>query len=235
MKKKPSNEEYLVIIPARKGSKGVPGKNKRLLKDKPLIEWTIDAAVKAGLKNIVVTTDDEEILEIAKIHGVIALKRPEKFAQDKTPMIEVIDHCLDIRGKAFKAILLLQPTSPFRTAEQIKEAVKIFESKPDCDGVISVRRLLDGHPSMVKKIDSKGFLEPFCVPEDEGAGRANLKPYAYVRTGAIYLTRMSHYLKDKSVKSGKIVPFITEGKSTINIDEEMDFLVAQVIAENEFV
>jgi len=88
---------------------------------------------------------------------------------------------------------------------------------------------------MIKKINSEGFLEPFCVPEDEGAGRANLKPYAYIRTGAIYLSRMSHYLKNRSIKSGKMVPFITKGKSTINIDEEIDFLVAQELVKNEFV
>lgn len=225
--------DYLVIIPARKGSKGVPNKNKRLLKDKPLISWTIDIAISTGLKNIVVSSDDENILEIAKTKRVSALKRPNELAQDNTPMIGVIDHCIDNFGKKFKAILLLQPTSPFRTSEQIIESIKLFESNKDCDGVISVRRLLDGHPSMVKKISSAGFLEPFCIPEDEGAGRNNLKPYAYIRTGSIYLIQMSHYLKNKTVKSGRILPLIMEGIYNVNIDEEIDFLTAQVIA-NEF-
>jgi N-acylneuraminate cytidylyltransferase len=118
----------LGIIPARGGSKGLPGKNKKLMLGKPLISYTIDAAKASNLSAIAVSTDDKDILKIAQIAGIIAIQRPEGLSGDKAPSLPVLQHAVATIGTHFDAVMTLQPTSPLRTTIHINEAIDLFKS-----------------------------------------------------------------------------------------------------------
>jgi CMP-N-acetylneuraminic acid synthetase len=224
--------KVLAIIPARAGSKGVPGKNKKLLAGKPLIRYSIDAAKACpAVTHIAVSTDDVDIISIAEQSGVHAIRRPEELATDKAPMVPVIEHVLDAVGAngRFDAILLLQPTSPLRTSTHIADAIALLAAHPAADGVLSVMRLYDHHPARIKKIGDNGYLTDFCMPEEDAAGRADLNPPAYIRNGAIYLTRLPYFLAHKTVKRGNMLPYEMPSDLSVNIDEPIDFTVAESI------
>jgi CMP-N-acetylneuraminic acid synthetase len=130
----------IAIIPARGGSKGIPRKNIRLLAGKPLIAYTIEAAFTSKMDKVIVSTEDEEIAEISKKYGAEVIERPKGLAKDETPTIDVIFHVLEIlKAKNYNPdiVVLLQPTSPLRNAEDIYNAIKLFLDS-DCESVVSV-------------------------------------------------------------------------------------------------
>ena len=131
----------LVIIPARGGSKGIPHKNIKLLAGKPLIEYTIDVArAIVPDENICVSTDDQKIIKVVENYGLkVPFVRPEELATDKAGTYEVLLHALKFyedQGKHFDNVILLQNTSPFRNAEHVREALKLYS--PEIDMVVSV-------------------------------------------------------------------------------------------------
>ena len=124
----------LVIIPARSGSRGIPGKNIKLLGDKPLIQYSIDAAIKVFNKeDILVSTDSKEIKVIAENCGLnVPFLRPDELATDFTSSQDVILHAIDYTqqcGQNYDTVVLLQPTSPFRNAQHIEEAIKLYDKR----------------------------------------------------------------------------------------------------------
>ena len=122
--------KILALIPARGGSKRLPGKNIKMLGDKPLIAWTIEAALQSNVHEVVVSSDSEDIAAVASAHHAkVPFIRPLEYAQDDSGVSGVIDHCLefyDKQGKSFSHILLLQPTCPLRTAADIDAAINMI-------------------------------------------------------------------------------------------------------------
>jgi CMP-N,N'-diacetyllegionaminic acid synthase len=225
--------KVLAIIPARAGSKGVPGKNKKPLAGKPLILYSIEAAKGSKyVTDIVVNTDDEDIIKLAEKAGVNVLRRPDELATDKAPMVPVIMHSIEqMHAQQYDLMLLLQPTSPLRTSAHIDHAIELMQKHPQADGVLGVMRLFDHHPARIKKIGDDGYIADFCMPEEDAAGRTDLSPPAYIRNGAIYLTRMPYFLKHQTVKRGRMLPYEMTAEESINIDEPIDFLVAETICK----
>jgi CMP-N-acetylneuraminic acid synthetase len=154
----------LVIIPARGGSKGIPRKNIRLLLGKPLIAYAIELALKCRLVDkVIVSTDDEEIADIAKQYGAeVPFMRPEELATDKSPIIETLRHTVryyEEKGVFFDNILLLEPTNPLREVKDVEETVKKI-NEPDVDTVVTVRKYeIDFSDVMVLQEDE--FIKPF--------------------------------------------------------------------------
>ena len=181
-------KKILVIIPARGGSKRIPKKNIRLLAGEPLIAYTIETALKSRyLNRIVVSTEDEEIARISKKYGAEVIKRPKILAADKAKTVDAISHVLKIleRKKYIPdLIILLQPTSPLRTADDIDKAIDIFLQNK-CESVVSVCEM-EPSPYWFFGIKEK-YLKPIL-------GRKNLLkrsqdlPKIYVINGAIYIT-----------------------------------------------
>lgn len=225
------------MIPARGGSKGVPRKNVREVAGRPLIAWTLDVAreaVEAGLvRRAVVSTDDEEIASVAREHGgdVPFLRSPE-LAGDRVAMLPVVQDAVRRmeaeEGVRFDWVLLLQPTSPFRTLGDLRQALRLARDDDACDAVISVVRVYSVHPALMKRIED-GRLEPFCVPEPEGTRRQDYAPAAYMRNGAIYLTRRSVLVERGSMWGDAIRPYEMPEERSAGVDSELDLKVVDAL------
>ena len=227
----------LGIVPARGGSKGVPKKNLRMLGDKPLISWTFDQINKCKdvFSQIILSTDDTEIANIAHEHDIsVPFLRPKHLASDSSKMIDVVIHSIEHFKKLnvnFDAILLLQPTVPFRSSKDIKSAIDLFETKKT-DSVISVVRTMSHHPNLMKKISKNGFLTPFYEAEIEGTRRQDYKPEAYLRNGAIYIASSDVILKQHSLWGKTITPYVMPEERSINIDSALDFKICETMLDS---
>ena len=229
--------EVLAVIPARGGSKGVPRKNVRDVAGRPLLAWTLDLAreaVEAGLvRRAVVSTDDEEIAAVARAHGGdVPFLRPADLGGDRVAMLPVVQDAVRRmeadEGVRFDWVLLLQPTSPFRTLDDVREALRLAEEDDDCDAVISVVRVFSVHPALMKKVED-GRLVPFCVPEPEGTRRQDYDPPAYMRNGAIYLTRRSVIVERGSMWGDRVRPYEMPEERSAGIDSELDLRVVDAL------
>jgi CMP-N,N'-diacetyllegionaminic acid synthase len=217
----------LGVIPARGGSRAVPRKNIRLLGGRPLIAHTISAAgASDSITYLVVSTDDAEIATIAGDLGVDVVARPSVLAGDEAPMVPVIQHALDEVERdrpPFDAVFTLQATCPFRTASDIDAAAALL-AEGGADSVIGVVRVQDMHPARIKRIEG-GFLEDFCVEEDEGTRRQDLEA-AYRRSGGVYLTARETVVGG-SLRGLRQRAYEMPPERSINIDEPLDFLLAE--------
>lgn len=219
----------LGIIPARGGSKGVPRKNIKLIGDKPLIAYTIGAAANSKLTRTVVTTDDEEIANVAmRWGGDVPFFRPAELATDLANAVAVMQHALQIteeqEGKQYDAIMMLQPTTPFRRTEDIDKAIDILEST-GADSVISVVDVDGHHPARMKYVEEGKIIDPPFCEAYENQPRQELKKI-YIKNGAIYLTRRRTLLKN-SFKGDDCRALIMPVQISANIDNVHDFRYAE--------
>ncbi len=221
----------LAVIPARAGSKGVPNKNIRKIAGKPLIYYTIKEGLKSKLiTHLVVTSDSQKIIKISEFFGAKTILRPKNLALDNTQMVPVLKHAINMMEKKNKIqydyIILLQPTSPLRTVKDIDNSLKILINKKP-DSVISLCRLYDHHPARIKKIINNKIMD-FCLKEKD-IGRQKLFPPAYIRNGAIYAMKRDLIMKKNTIKGGISRPYIMSEKNSVNIDNELDFKLAELI------
>jgi len=218
----------LAIIPARGGSKGVPRKNIREVAGRPLIAYTIAAAQASRLiTRCIVSTDDKETAEISKMLGCEVMERPVALAQDDTPTVSVIKHVFDrleSQGKIFDYGLVLQPTSPLRTGQDIDSALQaLFQS--DADSVVSVYQVSDHHPARMYRMESDMLIS---FDETFASVRRQELPPVYHRNGAIYA--FHRHLLDKNTLTGnRILPYIMAEDRSLNIDTEYDLVLANHI------
>jgi CMP-N,N'-diacetyllegionaminic acid synthase len=222
--------KILGIIPARGGSKGVPGKNIKYLADKPLINYTIEAALLSKLTKVIVSTDDDLIAKVASEAGaLITFKRPAYLASDTAKSIDVAKHALltmeQIDHINYDAVMLLQPTTPFRTVQDINQAITILETSTDTDSVISVVDVLAHHPARMKYLRAGRLIDPLFCEAYENQNRQELEPM-YIRNGAIYLTKRATLLNN-SYKGEKCMALLMPQERSINIDTLHDFDFAE--------
>ena len=220
----------VALIPARKGSKRLLRKNVRLLMGKPLIQYSIEHALAAvSIDKVVVSTDDEEVVNIAERFDCEIIVRPDDLATDAAPMIGVIKHCIEtIRGKIenIDYLVLLQPSVPIRDINKIDEAVMMLK-ETGCDSVISHVRVDYFHPNRMKKIVNARVL-PYCEDEVENVSREGL-PEAYYRDGSIYAMRAELPMKSDTIFGTDVRAVLNNRDWFINIDEERDWLMAEVL------
>src|ERR1035437_8121405 len=172
--------QILYLITARGGSKGVPGKNIRILGEKPLIAYSIEAAKKSIYKGTdVVSTDDDEIAAVAKKYGAeVPFRRPAELATDSASSMDAIMHALDFfskQNKKFDIVVLLQPTSPLRTSKHIDEAMKLMQSKK-ADAIVSVCEA-EHHPLWSNTLPENGSMKFFLRDDIKGLNRQQLPKY----------------------------------------------------------
>ncbi len=229
-----ADPRILAVIPARGGSKGVHRKNVREVCGKPMIVYTIETALAAKhlFCDIVVSTDDQEIAQISREAGAtVPFIRPPELSHDKVPMIPVLQHSAHFieqrDNQRLDWICLLQPTEPFRTVQDIEEAIKLGV-QGNGDSVISVVQVFSVHPMLMKKIE-EGYLQPFCIEEKEGTRRQDYSPPAYMRNGAIYLTRRDVLLEENSIWGHKIIPYIMPPERSVGVDDENDMAMVEVL------
>ena len=223
------------IIPARGGSKGIPRKNIKLLNGKPVIAYSIEASKSASLiKNTYVTTEDDEISKISQEYGAKNIKRPQSLAEDNSASVDVCLHVLDYleeNGDLPDCFVLLQPTSPLRTENDITNAMNVFlENK--CDAVISVCQI--DHTSMMNFEIKNNLLSPNFDETFLHMRRQDM-PKNYSPNGAIYITTPESLRKTKTFVPKKTMPYIMPKGRSVDLDDEFDFKLAEfILKENTF-
>lgn len=223
--------KLLAIIPARGGSKGVPRKNIRPVAGKPLLAWSIDAARAApSVARVVVSTDDDEIADIARQWGAEVVRRPPALAADDSPTLAALRHAVDdlaAQGWQADCVLTLQPTSPLRTATHIEEAWAQFSADPLADSLVScipVPHIF--HPRSVMRQDEAGYLRPY-LDQDQPTRRQD-KEAVFARNGAaIYITRAERL--DHYVFGGRLLCYLMDEASSLDIDDEADLIRADAL------
>ena len=225
--------KVICFIPARKGSKGVPGKNKLIIEGKRLFEYTVETAISVDLFNqIVLSSDDEEILEYkCNDKRLLIQKRDSKLSQDTTPINSVVENYVLENLKSFDKndiFVLLQPTSPIRNKKDIEKAVNFLKNNYQVDSVFSISRSFDLVPARLykssKNSDNFHWIESL-QPETESKRRQDLPAY-YFRTGSIYAVRLEALIKEKTFITKKKVGLISSENIFLNIDTELDALIA---------
>lgn len=226
-----NGKTFLAIVPARGGSKRLPRKNVLELGGKPLIAWSIEAGLKSKyIDRVVVTSDDDEIIEVAHLFGSETIKRPNELASDTATTFDAIRHAVENTGK-YDYIVLLQPTSPLRNETHIDEAIALLNNKK-VDAVISVCEM-DHSPLWSNVLPASGDMSRFLKEEIKNKRSQDLETY-YRLNGAIYICRTERLLDEKSffIKND-IYAYIMDRDSSVDIDEAIDVKLAEVLITGE--
>lgn len=220
----------LALIPARAGSKRVPGKNVRPLCGKPLIQYSIEhAQAMPGVDRVAVTTDDPKAAEIARHLGCDVIDRPAHLASDKATTTDAVKHALEVyreKGEFPQFVLLLQPTIPIREKATLVEALHILETT-GCDSVTS-HILVDFHHPNRLKVIRDGRLHPYADAELEKVPRNELPP-VYCRDGSIYAFRAALPFEQDSLMGTDQRAVISNDDYFVNIDNSKDWLLAEAL------
>ncbi len=222
------SKSILGLITARGGSVGIPNKNITMLGGKPLIAWSIDAAKNSSyIDRLVLSSDSKKIIDVAIEFGCeVPFVRPEKLAQDETASMPVILHAIEALKETYDYLLLLQPTSPFRTSEQIDQIIK-YCIDMEAPLMVSVKRSSKHPCQMFRHVE--GRLTPFF--QDNPIQRRQDAPAAYEHNGALYCSKTSYLLKHQSYCTTDCRAFIMEGYSNLDIDEPEDLDYAQYLID----
>jgi len=210
------------IIPARGGSKGLPGKNIIDLAGKPLIAWTIEASLKSKyITKTIVSSDNNNILEISKKFGVETIKRPDELALDTTPTEPVIEHVLKSLEniEQYDYLILLQPTSPLRDEKDIDSAIKLLIQKK-VSALISTKEI-DNKILKAFKNNENGYLEGIANNKYPFMRRQDL-PKTFMPNGAIYIVSVKDFLKTKRLFTDKTISFEMSEEKSFDIDTKED-------------
>ena len=211
----------LALVPARRGSKGLPGKNVALVDGLPLISYTINAAVGSGaFSQVTVSTDDREVMAIASDSGLDILSRPEELASDSASADSVIDHFISERSPSPDSIIVyLQPTSPMRSSGHINQALTLFIAK-NPDALISVKR---ASPSIFKtyEVCSDGTIKGLFGLDAPYSSR-QIFPELLSPNGAIYIFRAHKFSEHGKIPRTGVIPFKMDDQSSLDIDSPDD-------------
>ena len=224
-----AGKKVLAVIPARGGSKGVPGKNIRPLAGRPLIAWTIAAAGHAPeLDRVIVSSEDPAIIAIAKEWGGDApFIRPTELARDDTPGIAPVLHALDALPEKYDYVVLLQPTSPLRTGADISAALKICveDNAPACVSVSSPHHA----PWWMFSLSDSRRLQPL-FPKDALPTRRQDMPEVYALNGAVYVAEVGWLRETRSFLTPETAAYVMPLERSLDIDTELDFRIAEAVA-----
>jgi CMP-N,N'-diacetyllegionaminic acid synthase len=225
------NVKILAVIPARGGSKGIKNKNIVNIGGSPLIQYTIDAALKSKmLSDCIVSTDSDEITKVAKLCGaIVPFKRPELLSNDQALSLPVIQHAVDFmedyKSLLYDYVLMLQPTTPLRQAEDIDSAINLLIDS-DADSVISVVDVQGYHPLRMKRIVDGRLINYVDQGYENMKPRQNL-PHVYIRNGAIYATRRNTLMIENSFTGNDSRAYIMSSDRSVNIDTPQDLILAK--------
>lgn len=226
-------DRIIAIIPARSGSKGLPDKNIRQLNGKPMMGYTIEAAKNSGIfEDVIVSTDSDKYAKIAEKYGArVPFLRPERLSIDTASTKDVIIHAIKKMKtefhKGYDLFMLLQPTSPLRNAEHIKEAYDLFKNKK-ANAVVSVCKA-DHNPKLYKKLDNSLSLDGF-LDDIKSVRRQDMADY-YRLNGAIYLSDINYFLSYKNFFKLDSYAYKMGKKESVDIDGIIDFKLAQVLLD----
>jgi CMP-N,N'-diacetyllegionaminic acid synthase len=229
-------EKILAFIPARKNSKRLPNKNIKILNGKPMIAWTIEAALKSKFDMTVhVSTDSKKIAAISEAYGAqVPFLRSPNLARDESDQFEALLECIHSYkevGVEFEYIINLQPTSPLRTADDIDQSINLFKkyTKFGCKSVISISQ--NSYPSeWIFQLNDKSLMNEFVqLRKSSFQKRSQDFNQSFYLNGSIYLARVADVLLHKSfyIPEGDTIPVMIPKSRSVDIDDEVDFLLAE--------
>lgn len=224
----------LGLVPARGGSKGIPQKNRVQLAGKPLLAWTLEAARQSGMfERLIVSTDAQEIAALASAYGAeVPFLRPESLARDDTPLIDAVVQALQwlIEQEAYRAdyVMVMQPTSPLRTAEDIQAAIALAQQSR-ADSVVSVCAV-EHHPAWMKRLDAEGRLLDYEPDQPFTSRRQDLVPL-YTMNGAIYLTRSAVVLAERTCFPADTRAYVMPAERSLDIDSPWSLHLAELVLQ----
>lgn len=218
------NKKVLAIIPARGGSKGIPKKNIKAVSGKPMINYTIEAAKECDyIDKVIVSTDDEEIAEISMRAGaIVPFLRPDELAVDDARLIDVVMHAVEFyerKAERYDIIVVLQPTSPLRTAEDVQKALEYYMRKGE-KSLLSISEVSE-HPEHMRQFNDENELEKMIKEEETSES----KKY-YKINGAIFINSMSE-LNEKTEFEDNVMGYVLSKEHGIDIDDPEDVVVAE--------
>lgn len=228
-----NGKTFLAIIPARGGSKRLPNKNILLLAGKPMLLWTVESAMQSKyLDEIILSTDSDDIVKVVENYKIKTIKRPIELASDTAKTVDVAKHVIENIDKKYDFIVLLQPTSPLRTSNHIDEAIEQL-IKLNADAIISVTEV-DHSPLWCNILPESLSMENF-ISEDIKHKRSQDLPKFYRLNGAIYICKTKKLIEENTFFLKKnVYAYIMDKKSSIDIDEELDFKLAEIILKEKF-
>jgi CMP-N,N'-diacetyllegionaminic acid synthase len=218
--------KFLGVITARKGSKGLPGKNRKPLLGKPLIYWTVEAALGSSLDGIVCSTDDQDIKENLK-EIVTVIDRPAALATDEASIVDVLLQVSE-NFPGYTDVVLLQPTSPFRKTSDIESALRIAKANSG-SSVISVTKSRKS-PYWSYRIDNEGNLNQIF---DSTCDRRQALEQTYLPNGAIYIVPIESLKVERKLFTSKTLPIVMPPERSVDIDDEFDFRMAELLGKPE--
>jgi CMP-N,N'-diacetyllegionaminic acid synthase len=227
-----SQAAILGLIPARGGSKAIPRKNLLPLANKPMVAWTIDAASEAGVfDRLILSTDDAEIAQLGRKLGIeVPFLRPADLATDGSTSVDVCIHALEwLEGNENYRpdfIMLLQPTSPLRSATDIRASVELAAVR-QANSVVSICEV-HHHPSWMKILDNEGHLRNLFAHTSAPTRRQDLFP-VFALNGAIYLALRSLVLSERTFVSDGTLGYLMPPERSVDVDRAWDFYLADLI------
>ena len=228
----------LGVVPARGGSKGIPRKNIVPLAGKPLLAYTIEAALQAErLTRVVVSTDDEEIAAVAQQWGAdVPFRRPDELASDTALSLPVVQHALvEVEwqeGRRYDVVVMLQPTTPLRTADDIDAGIALLV-EDGADSVVSVVDVEGYHPFRMKRVLDDGRLINYIDQGFEDMRPRQLLPPVYIRSGALYITRRAVLMEQDSFIGAHCKAYVMPQQRAVNIDSAFDLWLAQYLLDDQ--
>lgn len=230
-------ENFLAIITARGGSKGIKNKNLKAINGKPLIYFPIFSALNSKyISRVIVSTDSKKIANLAIKYGAeVPYIRPTSLAKDTTPSYDVIKHCLnyiDINKTTFKYFILLEPTSPMTSYNDIDYAINNFLKSTKAKALIGVSQLEGTHPDFLVSINKKGFIQPYNTKKFKISRRQDISKLFFYN-GSMYISEIKTYLRKQSFLHDKTLPYIMHKKHSFEIDDMLDLKIVRTLLKNQ--
>ena len=228
----------LALVPARAGSKGLPGKNIRPLLGKPLLAWPIEAArASRYVDRVVISTDSAEFAALAQAAGAdVPFLRPAEHASDTAPSIAFIEHALDTlaaAGDRYDLLVLLEPTSPLTEAVDIDAALEaLVAARPRAESIVGVTALVSTHPAFAVRLDAQGLMQPYAAASFGLLPRRQDTEPLYSLDGSLYISTVEAIRRERGFCHARTLPFITPRWKSFEVDDLVDFICIEAILAN---
>ena len=228
-------QRVLALVPARRGSKGLPLKNIRPLQGKPLLAWPVEAArASRHVDRVVISTDDAEFAALAVAAGAEApFLRPAELANDTAPSIDFILHALDTleaAGDRYDYLVLLEPTSPLTEAEDIDAALETLAAqRAAADAIVGVTALVSTHPAFAVRLDASGLMQPYAAPSFGHLPRRQDTEPLYSLDGSLYVSSVEAIRRERSFCHARTLPHVTPRWKSFEVDDLVDFICIEAI------
>lgn len=228
-------QRVLAVVPARGGSKGLPGKNLRLLAGKPLVAWPVCAARdSAAVDRVIVSTDDRAIADAAAAHGAdVPFMRPASLSGDTASSMDVIRHALQAlaeSGDRYDYVVMLEPTSPLTRGADIDQALqRLVAQRAVADAIVGISRVEAAHPEYDVLMDAQGVIRPYAAPDFSSLRRRQEIAELYFLEGSLYASDVPVFLQRGSFYHARTLGYPVPRWQSLEVDEEMDLICIEAL------